>query len=106
MEDPLAVTMRKRVFKNFAVEDSSKINIMVIHGELVQGNGLSHYNPISEGDIYNSGLDHLALGHVYKYSGIQRTGKTYWSHPGCAEGEALMSWVLKDIVIEEVGKVL
>jgi exonuclease SbcD len=90
--------------KNFAVEDSSKINIMVIHGELVQGNGLSHYNPISEGDIYNSGLDYLALGHVHKYSGIQRTGKTYWSYPGCAEGRGFDELGPKGIVIGEVGK--
>lgn len=90
--------------KNFAVEDSSKINIMVIHGELVQGNGFSHYNPISEGDIYNSGLDYLALGHVHKYSGIQRTGKTYWSYPGCAEGRGFDELGPKGIVIGEVGK--
>ncbi|SCN23260.1 putative metallophosphoesterase YhaO [Clostridium sp. N3C] len=95
---------REGLLKNFTVEDPSKINIMVMHGDVVQGNGSSDYNPIMESDIYNSGLDYLALGHIHKYSGIQRNGKTYWSYSGCVEGRGFDELGPKGIVIGEVGK--
>lgn len=95
---------REGFLKNFTIADPSKINIMVMHGEVVQGKGSSDYNPIEEEDIYNSGLDYLALGHIHKFSGIQRKGNTYWSYCGCPEGRGFDELGPKGIVIGELGK--
>lgn len=95
---------REGFLKNFTIEDLSKINLMVMHGEVVQGISGSDYNPITDTEIYNSGLDYLALGHIHKFSGIQRNGKTYWSYSGCAEGRGFDELGPKGIVIGEIGK--
>lgn len=95
---------REGFLRNFTVEDPAKLNIMVLHGDVIQGNGGSAYNPITESDIYNSGLDYLALGHIHQFSGIQRKGNTYWSYSGCAEGRGFDELGPKGIVIGEIGK--
>lgn len=67
----------------FKVEDSNRLNIMVIHGDVADE---SIYNPIRLQDIENSGLDYLALGHIHGYTGLKRRGKTSWCYSGNLEG--------------------
>lgn len=64
-------------------EDDSWLKLMCVHGEV---GARSAYGPIALEEIGNSGLDYLALGHVHKYSGLQRQGETWWAYPGCPEG--------------------
>ncbi|WP_163192503.1 metallophosphoesterase family protein [Clostridium thermarum] len=90
------------MLKDFFVEDKEKINIMVLHGEVVSGSSV--YNPITEDMISKSGLDYLALGHVHSFSGINRCGDTYWSYSGCPEGRGFDELGPKGIVIGEIGK--
>ena len=59
-------------------------NVMCIHGELGQPDSV--YNPISEKQLEESGLDYVALGHIHKASGLKKAGSTYYSWPGCPEG--------------------
>lgn len=59
-------------------------NILCLHGEV--GARDSVYDPISEDELAESGLDYAALGHVHKASGLLRAGKTWYSWPGCPEG--------------------
>ena len=54
------------------------------HGELTAGE--SRYGPVTPGQIADSGLDYLALGHVHTAGGLKRAGKTYYAWPGCPEG--------------------
>ena len=56
--------------------------LAVLHGEVDGG----QYGPISRREIGESGLDYLALGHIHRYSGLQREGETCWAYPGCPEG--------------------
>ena len=66
--------------------DENRINLCVLHGDLVaQGQG-SLYNPISKEMIRPSRFDYLALGHVHKRTAIQREGRTYYAYAGCPEG--------------------
>lgn len=58
-------------------------NLMVIHGDALNAN--SDYNPVSNTQIADSGLDYLALGHIHK-GGSVRAGKTLCAWPGCAMG--------------------
>lgn len=67
----------------FHAPEDGKLHVMALHGD-VEGTG--SYGPISRGDIAQSGLDYLALGHVHQYSGVQREGNTFWAYPGCPEG--------------------
>ncbi len=66
--------------------DTDRINICVIHGDLVPQGQTSLYNPISKNLIRQSGFDYIALGHVHKRTVILREGKTFYAYPGCPEG--------------------
>lgn len=68
----------------FVAQNDEKINIMVIHGDIVKG---SKYNPILTPMIEESGLDYLALGHVHMYSGVNKLKNTYYCYPGTHEGK-------------------
>ena len=73
------------LLEGFKAEKTDGItNIMCIHGDA--GNPSSKYNGISQTQIEKSGIDYLALGHIHKSGGLQRTGSTFWSVPGCPEG--------------------
>jgi len=75
---------RKDGILNQVEREEDMINIGVLHGDV--GVAESMYRPITQGEIRQSGLDYLALGHVHKYAGVQQAGKTYWAYPGCPEG--------------------
>ena len=59
-------------------------NIMCIHGDVCAGE--SRYNPITEKEIADSGMDYVALGHTHKASGLKKAGNVFYSWPGCPEG--------------------
>ncbi len=67
-----------------AKKDSGIANIMCIHGELCSGEG--RYNPVTEKEIADSGMDYVALGHTHRASGLKKTGNAFYSWPGCPEG--------------------
>lgn len=90
--------------KNFCVDDKNKINIMILHAEVTTSGSQSQYHPITPQDIKNSGLDYLALGHVHGYSGINKTGNTFWSYPGTPEGKGFDELGEKGFVIGDVYK--
>ncbi|SHF48510.1 DNA repair exonuclease SbcCD nuclease subunit [Caldanaerobius fijiensis DSM 17918] len=75
--------IKEPALDGFKVEDSSRVNIMAIHGDIGEE---SIYNPIRLKDIENSGLAYLALGHIHTRTGLKRTGKTSWCYPGNIEG--------------------
>ena len=55
----------------------------VFHGDPTQAN--SPYNPVNKGQVANSGLRYLALGHVHKDDGFW-AGDTLCAWPGCPMG--------------------
>lgn len=62
------------------------LNLCVLHGEVVADNSPSVYNPIYPGTIKQSGFDYLALGHIHKYSDIEKLGNTYFAYSGSPDG--------------------
>ena len=49
------------------IDEKEKINILVTHGTIIEGNELSGiYNPISINTLKNKGFDYVALGHIHK----------------------------------------
>ena len=82
--------------------DKSKINIMIIHGEIAGGNSINKYNPIYENDIYNSNIDYLALGHRHTFSGFIKRGKTTYAYSGCPQGRGFDEEGEKGVIIGDV----
>ncbi len=67
----------------FIAPQDGRIHLMCVHGEV---DGKGRYGSISPQELFDSGLDYVALGHIHGCSGLQKTGKTYWAYPGCPEG--------------------
>ena len=78
------------------------VNIMVLHGDVDMPD--SKYGYISHDDIADSKLDYLALGHVHKFSGVQKAGNTFYAYPGCAMGRGFDETGEKGILCGTVDK--
>ena len=78
------------------------VDIMCIHGDV--GNENSNYNPISIEQISKSNVDYFALGHVHSASGLQKSGNTYYSYPGCPEGRGFDETGAKSVNIISIDK--
>ena len=71
------------LLENFQAQGDEKYCVAVLHGDPMQRN--SPYNPVTNLQVRNSGLDYLALGHVHK-AGAFRSGETLCAWPGCPMG--------------------
>lgn len=80
------------------------INIGVLHGDLVSAGGESNYNPVTERQIGESGLDYLALGHIHARSGLKRAGRTVYAYAGCPEGRGFDELGEKGVYVGTVDK--
>ena len=90
-----------QIAAGFAAEDSEKINIMLMHGDVA---AKSNYNPISLADIENSGMDYIALGHIHMHDGFLRFGNSVYSYCGVPEGRAFDEIGPKGVLVVEVSK--
>ena len=90
----------RALLPGFTVPDSDLIDIMVMHGDM----GGDEYNAVRTCDIEQSGLDYLALGHIHAFSGIKRSGKTYYAYPGCPEGRGFDEIGEKGLITGTVNK--
>jgi len=96
--------VQESLLRGFTVDDPQKINMMVLHGDVVAPGQDSAYNPLTAEEIAASGLDYLALGHCHSYTGICKDGNTSWAYSGCPEGRAFDETGEKGIILGEVGK--
>ena len=59
--------MNSNQLKDINVDNKNKINILITHGTIINGNELSGiYNPISKNELISKGFDYVALGHIHK----------------------------------------
>ena len=84
----------------FCAAGGEKYHIAVLHGDPVQRN--SPYNPVSQTQVADSGLDYLALGHVHK-TGSFRAGETLCAWPGCSMGRGFDELEEKGVLLTTVG---
>ncbi|MBQ0084045.1 MAG: DNA repair exonuclease [Clostridiales bacterium] len=80
--------------------DKSRINIAVIHGDINSG---SKYNYISREFLENSGMNYVALGHIHKYTGIQKAGSTCYAYPGCPEPHGFDELGKKGVIVGNIS---
>ncbi len=71
------------LLERFRAEGPERYHIAVLHGDPTQRD--SSYCPITAGQVQESGLHYLALGHVHK-GGAFRGGETLCAWPGCPMG--------------------
>lgn len=85
----------------FRAPQDGRLHIMVLHGDV---DGARRYDPIPRGEIAESGLDYLALGHVHAFSKIQKLWSTTWAYPGCPEGRGFDECGPHGVIVGEVDK--
>lgn len=84
-------------------DDDDFVNILVLHGDFsTDKSGV--YNPISLDFLENSKMDYVALGHIHEFSGIKKTGNTYFAYPGAPEPHGFDEIGPKGVICGEVGK--
>lgn len=88
--------------RGFTAPDNGMINIMVCHGDTEMPD--SRYGSINAGDIENSALDYLALGHIHSFSGIRSCKNTLWAYPGCTLGRGFDETGEKGVISGSVSK--
>ena len=89
------------LLEGFRTEGSEKHQIAVLHGDPVSGQ--SPYCAITSGQVRDSGLHYLALGHIHK-AGMFRSGSTRCAWPGCPMGRGWDETEQKGVCIVTVGE--
>ena len=89
------------LLEGFRTEGSEKHQIAVLHGDPVSGQ--SPYCAITSGQVRDSGLHYLALGHIHK-AGMFRSGSTLCAWPGCPMGRGWDETEQKGVCIATVGE--
>ena len=84
----------------FRAPQDGRIHLMTLHAN-TEGAG---YAPITPAQIADSGLDYLALGHIHRTGGLQRSGETCWAYPGCPEGRGFDELGDKGALLVRVDK--
>ncbi len=95
-----AANEERKLLPEFTVENEEKINLLVLHGNL-SGEG---YHPITLTEIANSKMDYIALGHIHAYSGLKKSGNTFYAYPGCPEGRGFDETGEKGVLALEIAK--
>ena len=90
------------LLEDFQAEGSERCAIGIFHGDPTQPD--SPYNPISRGQVLESGLDYLALGHIHKRGSFQ-AGETLCAWPGCPMGRGFDETGEKGVLIAELDGV-
>lgn len=97
------VHLKKSLLDGFK-NSSSKIEIMVIHGEVTKGHENNEYNPITLDQIKNSGMDYIALGHRHSYTGVKKVFNTFYAYSGCPQGRGFDELSDKGVLYGYVSK--
>lgn len=84
--------------------DCSKINMMILHGDISSKDSKNDYNPINIKDISSSNMGYIALGHIHKFSGILKEGNSSYAYSGCPQGRGFDEDGKKGVILGEVYK--
>lgn len=95
---------QRSMLANFRAVAKERIALMLLHGAAVFGEEENEVNPITHAEIERSNLDYLALGHRHDYSGLQKTGNTFWAYSGAPEAREFEESEIKGVLVGEVGK--
>lgn len=86
------------------VLDSSKINIVTMHGEVVKGSGKKDAPFINLAKLKDRNIDYLALGHIHSFSSEKLDSRGVWCYSGCLEGRGFDETGPKGYVLIDVDE--
>lgn len=86
----------------YAVPRDGRTQLLCVHGDV--GDPGSRYGPIPREHLKACGADYAALGHVHRYSGVQKEGGAAWAYPGCPEGRGFDELGDKGVLVGTVDK--
>ncbi len=89
---------------NELVLDSSRINIVVLHGETVKATGKSDAPFINLSKLKNKYIDYLALGHIHSYSCERLDKRGVYCYSGCLEGRGFDETGSKGYVLLDINE--
>ncbi|MBE7037809.1 MAG: DNA repair exonuclease [Ruminococcaceae bacterium] len=95
------IYVKESVLSSFKAPCDDMINLCVIHADLSKE---SDYNPLTNQDILNSNLNYIALGHTHTFSGVLKSGNTYYAYPGTMEPHGFDETGSKGVIIGNIGK--
>lgn len=78
------------------------MQLLCMHGDAL--NADSAYNPVKKEDVANSGFQYIALGHAHSYSGLLKSGPTFYAWPGCIQGRGFDECGEKGVILACVSK--
>lgn len=88
--------------EGFTVEDPSKINLLVAHGDFDVNE--SQYCPIGRETLAGCGFDYAALGHIHTHNGVENIGNGYVAYSGCLEGRGFDECGIKGALLVLIEK--
>ncbi len=88
--------------EGFAVEDNSRINLLVAHGDFDVSE--SQYCPIPRDVLAECGFDYAALGHIHTHNGVEKVGNGYAAYSGCLEGRGFDECGIKGALLVVIEK--
>lgn len=94
--------MERNPIASLRPDNPDRINILCAHADLMSP--ISKYAPVNEGDIYASGFDYVALGHVHNGGEIKKAGQTFYAYSGCLEGRDFGECGYKGAFFGEIDK--
>ena len=89
------------LLEGFHARGAEKYRIGLLHGDAVTPG--SPYCPVTPGQVRQSGLNYLALGHVHR-AGSFRAGDTLCGWPGCPRGRGWDETGQKGVYMVDVGE--
>ncbi len=90
--------------EGFVVQNPSKINLVIVHSEVVGNGQTSRYNMITPSVIASTGADYFALGHIHQYSGIKTANSTHYAYCGIPEGRGFDELGARGVIIADIYK--
>lgn len=89
---------------DFNLYNPSKINLLVLHCELINKGQKSRYNPVTKDDLAKTKVDYAALGHSHQFCGITKAGDVPFAYCGIPEGRGFDELGEKGVIIGTVYK--
>ena len=81
--------------------DSSKINILALHGQVADYKAKEGAPVISLPHLTNKNIDYLALGHIHDFKLEKLDNRGSWAYSGCLEGRGFDECGQKGFVLLE-----
>lgn len=87
---------------DFGVINDEKINLVVLHGDVVSSGSASRYNPIDVSKFV--GADYCAFGHIHKRTPPAKNGSVTYAYSGSVESRGFDETGEKGVYIGAISK--